>query len=251
MSFPVPNDAIVNAGFLYITGLQLTRTGNATLTMGAGQARNNSNVNDIALPELVTLNTATSGANGLDTGTIAVSTKYAVLVIASSTVAADTAAMLTLTPDSPYLPADYDMYMRVGYVYTDGSANLVIGRWEGNSADRTFWYDALVSVGTGLTSTTFAAIDVSTAVPYIGTTAILQTTFNANAAGDTFAFRPSGSSSTNGNVILSAAAAAADEVKQCLAEVGFVLTVPSIDYKVTASGSLSVSVAGYYDHLLG
>lgn len=252
MTAPIPNYPIYNfnKGIQYIFGLELTRTSNTVLAMAVGQARSQYNVNDIILSTAATLNSAINGAGGLDSGAIAASTLYAIHVISSSTSAADTSTLLSTSATDPVLPLNYDMFCRVGWVYTDGSSNFALGRWEGHGSERTYWYDTGVSELSAGTSATFAAVDVATSVPVSATTAILTTTFNANAAGDTFALRPTGSASTDGIVILSAASATADEVKQCLAPVGVSSAIPSIDYKVTASGALTILVAGYIDHLL-
>ncbi len=252
MTAPIPNFPIYNfnKGIQYVFGLELTRTSNTVITMAAGQARSQYNVNDIILPSAVTVNSAINGAGGLDNGTIAVSTLYAIHVIGSSTFAAPVSTLLSTSAVDPLLPLNYDMFCRVGWIYTDGSSNFVLGSWQGHGSERTFWYDTGVAELSGGTSTAFAAVDVATSVPVTATTAILTTTFDANVAGDTFALRPTGSSSTNGIVILSAASATANEVKQCIAPVGVSTGVPSIDYKVAASGSLEILVAGYIDHLL-
>lgn len=250
MAAPTPNFTIVNLGLLYIFGLELTRTSNTVLTAAAGQARSQYNVNDIVATSSITVDSSLSGAGGLDTGAIAANTLYAVHVIGSSTSMADTTLMLSTSATNPYLPLNYDMFCRIGWIYTDGSSNFVLGRWEGHGSERTFWYDTGVSELSAGTSATFAAVNVASSVPVSATTAILTTTFNAASAGDTFALRPTGSASTNGIVILSAASASADEVKQCLCPVGVSSGNASIDYLVAASGALTILVAGYVDHLL-
>lgn len=252
MTAPTPNLPIYNfnKGILYAFGLELTRTSATVLTMAAGQARSQYDVNDIILDAATTITTTVQGAGGLDNGTIAASTLYAVHVIGSSTSAAPTAAMLSTSATDPLLPLNYDMFCRIGWVYTDGSSQYVIGRWEGHGSERIYWYDTGVSELSAGTSTTFAAIDVASSVPVSATSAIVSYSFNANSAGDTFALRPTGSSSTNGVVIVSASSGTADQIGQALAPVGVSTGTPSIDYKVAASGALTLLVAGYIDHLL-
>ena len=68
-----------------------------------------------------TLNTAGSGANGLDTGTLAASTWHYVHVIAKEDGTTD--SLLSLSATAPTLPATYLYSARVGAIRTDGTAN--------------------------------------------------------------------------------------------------------------------------------
>lgn len=69
----------------------------------------------------VTISTGTSGANGLDSGSVASSTFYAVYVIFNGSTIA---GLISLSATSPTLPAGYTYFARVGWVVTDGSTNL-------------------------------------------------------------------------------------------------------------------------------
>lgn len=91
----VPLVPVVNRGLMYIQGCQLSYVDADTLSIAQGQARNNTNVNDIVLarPPLnngtpvttgFTLSTAVVGAGGIDQGAVAINTLYNVFVIASS-----------------------------------------------------------------------------------------------------------------------------------------------------------------------
>lgn len=245
----IPNNTIVNNGLLYVTGLDLAVTGNTSMTMQAGQARNNTNINDIVLSSAVTLDATIVGANGLDAGTLAVSTFYAIHVIGSSTFAAPSAMLLSLSATNPYLPLNYDMFLRVGFVKTDSSANILAQWWDGHSADRQVWYDAPIEQFSGGTSTTFSATSLVGEVPLNPTTIIIQGVFTPNAAGDFVSFRPTGSSSTNGITPYTAESTTAATF-QCMARVGQSAGTPYLDYLVSA-GSLALYIAGYVDHLLG
>ena len=61
----------------------------------------------------LTISTATSGANGLDTGSIANSTWYSVWVIYNGTT---TAGLLSTSATTPTLPSGYTYKARVGWV---------------------------------------------------------------------------------------------------------------------------------------
>lgn len=68
----------------------------------------------------VTVNTATVGVNGLDTGALAASTWYSKWVISNGT---DVAGLISLSADAPMLPAGYTFKKRTGWIRTDASAN--------------------------------------------------------------------------------------------------------------------------------
>lgn len=63
----------------------------------------------------LTISTGTNGANGLDAGTVAQNTLYAVYVIFNNTT---TAGLLSLSGTSPTLPTGYIYFARVGWVLT-------------------------------------------------------------------------------------------------------------------------------------
>ena len=68
----------------------------------------------------LTIAGTTTGANALDTGTIAASTWYSVWVIYNGTT---TAGLISLSSSSPTLPSGYTYAARVGWIRTDGTAN--------------------------------------------------------------------------------------------------------------------------------
>ncbi|WP_368640496.1 hypothetical protein ABRZ04_04575 [Castellaniella ginsengisoli] len=66
------------------------------------------------------IDSATVGANGLDTGTLAASTWYSAWVIWNGTT---TAGLLSLSDTAPTLPSGYTHKARIGWIRTDGTAN--------------------------------------------------------------------------------------------------------------------------------
>lgn len=84
MAIPV-GTPMVNLGNLYIDGLVVSPGAtNLLVNLGAGAARDSTNTNDIVLTDAVVINTAAHGANGLDTGVLAINSTYYVYVIGSS-----------------------------------------------------------------------------------------------------------------------------------------------------------------------
>lgn len=68
----------------------------------------------------ITPSVASSGANGLDTGTSAANTWYSVWVIWNGSAAA---GLLSLSATSPAMPSGYTHAARVGWIRTDSTAN--------------------------------------------------------------------------------------------------------------------------------
>lgn len=70
----------------------------------------------------LTIAGTTTGANALDTGTIAASTWYSVWVIHNLSTAT-TAGLLSLSATAPTLPSGYTYKARIGWIRTDSSGN--------------------------------------------------------------------------------------------------------------------------------
>lgn len=110
---------------LSFSGLALSATGssaNVSITANELLLRTAAGAPLLASNIALTLNTAGSGANGLDTGTLATSTWYSVWVIYNPTTSA-AAGLLSLSGSSPTLPSGYTHRARVGWIRTDGTAN--------------------------------------------------------------------------------------------------------------------------------
>lgn len=243
------NTPIVNAGLKYVNGLEIAKSAAKTLSMAAGAARDSGNTNDIVLSASVTINGAAVGANGVDIAALVASSMYAVYVIADSTKYQSTAGLLALASASaPSLPAGYDMYRRVGWVLTDGSANILQFWQFGHGQDRTYYYDVGISELSGGSSATFAAVDLATSVPPIATNVLLDVTYTPNGATDVAEFLPFGSSASNGMVRFGYGVAGAQvgmATVPCRLDSG----VPKIQYKVTAGDTLTLLVCGFQDLL--
>jgi hypothetical protein len=67
--------------------------------------------------------TATTGANALDAGTVAINTWYALYAIFNATTVTQ-ASLLSTSFTSPTLPSGYTYFSRIGAFVTDGSSNL-------------------------------------------------------------------------------------------------------------------------------
>lgn len=267
----IQNETIYALPHLYVQGLQLsaaTPTAATVIAVAPGAARDSTNSIDMVVglqnyfgidnpaqqflnyqPGLF-INSAANGANGLDTGTIAASTQYAVYLIGDSRNYNNTAAVLSLTSNiAPLLPSGYDSYRLIGFWATNSSSQFVYSSNKPqNIAGLLAYFNSPgVSVLSGGTATSFTAIDLTTnsAIPTTTLQNVIVTflvNFTPLAAGDTVQFRPTGSSATGGLPTITGLVAgmAQSQYIQVIAGVGS--SKPEIDYKVT-SGSDAVSVS--------
>lgn len=257
---------IVNARQYYINGLNLIYATTTTLTVTAGRCSDSTNVNDISvgLPlnvaatqtgELpvddgtgnVTINAAANGAAGLDTGSLANNTFYAVYAIGDSFGNQPGSAVLSASLTSPLMPSGYNMYFRIGYVKTDGSAHLLAFRQDGCGLDRWMWYDAAIATGvTSGSSATYAAVDCSASLPSSPTTMVnFLCVFSPTGTNDKLVLVPGTSTATAGYATLSGTGAAVTGNLVCPTDSP---NTDAIDYKVTGTAT-AISVAAYLDQL--
>lgn len=231
-----------------IDGLNLAWVSGTSITVAAGQCSNSTGANQIVLSALATIDAATNGANGLDSGSLANSTFYAVHVIGDSTGYNDAAALLSTSATAPSLPAGYDMFRRVGYVLTSGAAAILDFTQRGNGNNRDMYYAAAIATNiTAGASTTFAAVTASAGAPPLAKELYIKAVLTADAgATRTMALRDGGSSSAAGQAIMSSPASTVTSA---------MLVCPcgasgDIDYLVSnASAAVALNVQGYVDAL--
>jgi hypothetical protein len=267
----VQNDPIYSLPHLYISGLNVSVASTTVLAIAPGQARDsNDNIDmPVSFPNLqgntfpvtqfqnymppLFVNSAVNGANGLDAGTLAASTQYAVYLIGDSRGYNQVAGILTLTSNVlPLIPLGYDSYRLIGFIETDGSSHFVYATHEpqGMSGAVAYYLQPPVSVLSGGAATTFTGVDLNSAVP-TGTLpnviVELLVTFIPAAIGDTVQIRPTGSTATAGLVTITGVAAGIAQTQyiQVIAGVNG-SSHASIDYEVTSSSdAVSMSVVGW------
>lgn len=140
----------------YITNNHLTVDSATQVTLKSGvQCRDTTDVYNMATTADIVLDITNSvGALGLDQGSEASSTWYAVVLIADVTnVLAPSAVLCTEAnyPDSLVLPTGYDHYRRVGYVRNDSGSDLIEGVQYG---DKVLHYTEN-TIATSFSTTTF------------------------------------------------------------------------------------------------
>ena len=268
----IQNEAIYALPHLYVQGLSISSASTTLLAVSPGAARDSTNSIDMVVglqnyfgidnPALqfqnyqagLLINSAVNGVNGLDTGTIAASTQYAIYLIGDSRNYQTTAAVLSLTSNpAPTLPQGYDSYRLIGFIETDGSSHFVYATHKPQNIGGLLQYfnSPAISVLSGGNATTFTAMDLTTnsAIP---TTTLpnvivnLFVTFTPAAAGDVVQFRPTGSSATGNLPTITGVAAGVAQTQYIQVIAGVGSSKPEIDYLVTSSSdAVSVSVAAW------
>lgn len=240
------NIAINPIQFSYVVNLQLAWASTTTLTVAAGAARDSTNTNDLILGAPVTINSAVNGANGLDTGSLANTTWYAVYIIGSSTNSTVTAALLSTSATAPTLPKGYDIFRRIGWVITDGSANIIVFSAYGSGNDRKYFLDTVVTVLNAAGNTAYTDVSLTGSVPPSSSLVILNWKFVPATAGNTALLRTKGSTAT-ANQQLTGSVAAQPNGGQVFINAN---TSQVIQYKTTSgSDALTLYVAGFEEYL--
>lgn len=261
-----PEIPMVNAGLLYVNGLQLTNdatTPNTVFNVAAGACRDSTNINDIVISSSVAVSTARVGVRGLDVGAIAASSLYAVYAIGSSANQLGNGQPYSAYPGTvvisadftkPVLPFGYDMYRRIGTIATDGSSNIRTFAQAGAGSVRTMWYGSPVATSiTAGASTTYVAVGlnaVSAVVPGQVCTVHLDITLTPQAAGNKVTLKPvtAGTSTNFASLSGDVAAAAHNDMLSCVT--GVVAGVSNLSYKVSNAGdAVAISVRGFEDNL--
>lgn len=264
----IQNDPIYQLPFLYINGLLISNdatTPHTILDIAAGQCRDSNDVmdmtvgvtnaniqgNTVSAPLL--LNAAINGVNGLDTGTFAEATMYAIYLIGDSRYYKTTACIATLASNSqPLMPFGYDSFRLIGYWNTQtGNAYWSVGYMSyAQGGNRQFVYDApyaLTLAGSGA-ATTYAtgATALTNIVPAINNLPVsLAVSFiPGNAAGDTVKFQ--GGNSTGDAVTITGQVTTVHVTENITVLSQLVTGVPTVNYKVTNAGdTASATVAGF------
>jgi hypothetical protein len=265
----IQNDAAFALPRLYIEKLNISVYSTTVLAIAPGAARDQTNSVDIEVGNAnllgnniptplfanyqppILVNSVVNGVNGLDTGSIAASTQYAVWLISDSRQYNNPAGLLSLTSNaSPTLPVGYDSMRLIGFIATDGSKHFVYATNKPqNMSGALTYYLAASSVLSGGNATTFTAVDCSTPIPTTtlqNIVASLLVTFTPVAIGDVVQFRPTGSSATTGvpTIVGAAAGIAQSQYIQIILGVGS--SKPEFDYLVTSSSdAVSVSVVAW------
>jgi hypothetical protein len=242
----------------YVNGLQISNdptTPNTLLNVGSGVTIDSTDTFQMINNGSIVINAATIGLNGIDAGTLAASTLYAVYLVSDPVTLRPIGAMISLnyakptTSLQPVMPFGYSAFKLIGFAATDGSAHFLPGYWTaGNSSYRLFMYDApLATAITAGTSTSYVNTNLIGAVPNINNTPVLvNTVFTPTAAGSALVLQPGNATGGAATILGQVAAVVVNSVSLVMAQPVVISTVssPVVNYKVV--GSVAVDVAGYY-----
>ncbi len=293
-----PASPIANIGTLYVNGMVLTYLTATTMTVGAGQCRDSTDTVDIIMggnqyvsstnvsgaqglnspvsaSSAVTINTALTGAGGVDLGggtAITASRMYAVFAIGDSRGYNSGSALLTLEPLTatstassaavPSLPAGYDVYRYIGSVAMNSSRQIVAFMQTGSGLTRTMWYDSgtldATHIGLAIPSSataasqTLATIGVlSTIVPQKAIEVMIYGSLVANAAGDSLLLTPKGFTAAATGFRTNASGTVVGQVMRvpCNFNAG-TPNIVEIDYATSsATATVAFTLPGYIDQL--
>ncbi len=167
----------------FIQGCNLINFTSTTIAIDAGIAKSSLGVYNIVNGSTKPLDMTTSGAGGLDTGTVNSNTIYAAYLIAKSsdnTVSA-LASLATVTPTVP--PPGYDQYRRVGWIITNNTGSILsIPNYGGNN-EKTYYYNGPGGTAAGSggmlfvnggSSTSPVSVDISAYIPFPCLEVVLQ-----------------------------------------------------------------------------
>lgn len=263
----IPLQQVVNQGYLYINGCGLTATSTTVITVGAGQCRDSTDTTDIVMGGLLynasgtggtsnpvsasstaTITSTLSGVGGIDTGTIAVDTLYAIYAIGDSRGFNAGAAIFSASFSGPQMPMGYDVYRYIGTVRTTDPAIFLPFDQVGNGKDRWMYYRTAIATDiTNGSDVEWAAVDVSGSIPRANTLGLFRVAFTPTAGDDTVFLRSGDSATDAPQATMSGSVAAVVKTGNLQCPVGSTLA-SGIDYEVIGSAT-AINVQGYVDFL--
>lgn len=259
---PVSSVQYAQVPWAYINGLGISNdatTPNTSLDVSPGSTMDYTSKYQITLPSAVVLNATSNGVNGLDTGSLAANTMYAIYIIGDSVNANPTGVLLSLATfiAPPILPFGYTVFNFIGFAPTDASSHFYKGIWTiGNDDHRLFMYDAPQATAvTAGNATTYTTVDLAPLVPgypsnnFFGYTpsprdVYINTSFLPGAASRVLNIHPG--TGTGDALVVTGQVASVAITNQSLVFASYATTDPRIQYKVSNSGdAAAINVAGF------
>lgn len=233
----------------YKSGLLVSVLSNTTLSLAAGSCLDSTSSTNATLDTAATLDMATVGANGIDTGALAATKLYAVHLIwnsLDSTV--DKAGLVSLSATAPALPTGYDSFRRVGWALTDGSSHFRVLYATGAANDVQYTFDTPVSTLAAGNATSATAVSLDQLCPAQDKIPVdLIAAFTPGAAGRALTLYPSGSTGTSQNIVLGQVTSVVVQEARTVNAL-LISGVPKYDYKVANSGdAATIYIAGFKD----
>lgn len=235
----------------YANGLKITNDGTTPdeiIDIATGSIMDSTGVYQITVDSVLSPDITDSGLNGLDTGTVAANSVYAVYIVADPVTLQAEGAVYSLSLTGPKMPFGYSAYALIGYVVTDATSDILLGYWTaGNTGKRTFMYDAPIATPiTAGAATTDTAVVLTGLVPAVATVGVWVK----------FAMTPAAASRTLTLKTFGAVGAQYQATSQVtgviLRDTAYVLSaldsgVPSLEYLWSAGGgdAVAIDVAGF------
>jgi hypothetical protein len=241
------NFPIYNQPQLYVNNCQLVYGSNTTMTVTAGQVRDSNNSGDLLSSSTLTVNIAKNGANGLDQGTVAASTWYAIYLIADSSGYLPISAIFSTSFTNPLMPKGYTLSRRIGCVPTNESSNFLKIYYYGNNSSVRCFYDAPNLVLNSGSAASYTPVSCSAFVPTVSNVVdfmIYLTPSSDSATG--IALRPTGSVSASNIDFWQTSATGGISSTFVQFNVG---NTQSIDYLIQGTGTSNLYVYGFEDYL--
>lgn len=153
----------------YICRIPMTWVTVSQVQIQAGRCTDRLTNEVLIVPSAQTMDATTTGAGGLDTGSLAASVAYAVYAIGDSTGAKSVSVLASTSFSVPTMPAGYDLYRQVGSFTTNGSSNIRnFAQW-GKANQRRYEYREdranLQALSSGDSSDDWVVLDVSSLIP--------------------------------------------------------------------------------------
>lgn len=226
-----------------MAGFKVAWASNTTLTVTSGTCRDSAGVYDMYLPSTTTINTAVVGLNGIDTGTLAASTVYAVHLVNDASGHVVPGVIVSTSITAPVLPAGYSIFRRIGWAVTDSSTHFLKIVQSGTGMIRRYEFDTLQRIlNAGTVGTDYTAIDCSAFLPAVQDMPLgIQCAFTPNTAGNVLYVRQTGSASSTSPAMSADVKSVATSVPLTVLA-GIASSKAKIDYKVTENGTDSATI---------
>lgn len=231
----------------YAQGLRLSYATTTTFAVATGSILDSTETWQLSLSTAQTVTATTSGLNGLDTGTFAASTVYAVYLVADPITQQPTGCIMSTSTSGPLMPFGYSAYALIGYITTDASTHFLKGYWTGgNTGRRTFMYDAPQATAvTAGSATSYTAVNLSAWIPVTSAKLVwINTAFTPGAASRTLKMQPV--SGTGDAIVITGQVTSVVVTTQSMLFCDVATGMSEINYVVSNAGdAVAINVAGY------
>lgn len=228
-----------------IDGMHIAYAGDSEVEIDVGTCTDSTGARTIAITSSPTVDVTASGVNGLDTGSEANSTWYAVYVIAQED--GSSAGLLSTSFTAPTLPSGYVYFRRVGAVRNNSSGAFENFKMFGNGRSRdVIWddYSGFVLLSNG-SATSYTNVDASLGMPPSSRRMFAIRAFDPFSLGNDYRIRIDGASNFHffgGETTAASHGSGSHRI--------WTSTNQIFEYQVSsASDNLTIYTAGYIEEL--